>query len=148
MPAISNHVARLTSMLLESLLTIDCLRVYGPNDVRGRGGTVAFNIDDVPYWTVEEFARERGVAVRGGCFCNPGASETAFGIDAATASRCLDAVDASFTVERFANCLERNVGAVRISLGLANNEEDVRRAVAVVRELSRRRLSDGATLAS
>jgi len=136
MEAVSAHVARLTGMLLESLLTMDGVRVYGPADLRERGGTVAFNIDDVPYWTVEEFARERGVAVRGGCFCNPGASETAFGIDAAAISRCLGAIGKSFSVERFANCVEKNVGAVRMSIGLANNEDDVRRAIAVVREFS------------
>ena len=39
------------------------------------------------YEMVEAAARERGVAIRGGCFCNPGAAEHAFGLPAAQAAR-------------------------------------------------------------
>lgn len=34
----------------------------------------------VPYARVEAQAREARVSVRGGCFCNPGAAEHAFGL--------------------------------------------------------------------
>ena len=60
------------------------IRLYGPRDRYDCGGTVTFNVLDargeaVPYELVEERARRAGVSVRGGCFCNPGASEMAFG---------------------------------------------------------------------
>ena len=88
----------------------------------------------VPYWLVDERARAFGVAFRGGCFCNPGAAEAAFGFDRDAAARCLRAARrAGFSVQRFADCMTRDtdvaVGAMRASLGLANNDADVRRAI-------------------
>ena len=76
--------------------------------------------------------------MRGGCVCNPGAAEAAFGFDAEAAARCLRAAsrDGAFTVQRFAACMNAGasvaVGAVRASLGLANNDADIGRAVEVV----------------
>ena len=76
-----------------------------------------------------------GLAVRGGCFCNPGASEAAFGFDAGAASRCIDAAGGTgFTIDGFARCMGGGVavGAVRMSLGLANNATNVRRALDLI----------------
>jgi selenocysteine lyase/cysteine desulfurase len=87
----------------------------------------------VPCLVVEERAAAAGVSLRGGCFCNPGASEVAFGLDARRTAGCLDAIGESFTVERFASCVDAAVGAVRISIGLANNVDDIQRAVDVIR---------------
>ena len=147
------HVSRLTSVLLDALRALThpdgspVVRLYGPADGRDRGGTIAFNVLDrrqrvVPYWIVEERARERGVSLRGGCFCNPGASEAAFGFDPDVASRCLRSMstDSGFTIQRFATCMQATgddvaVGAIRASVGLANNDADVWRAVAVVEEV-------------
>ena len=144
MDAIERHVETLTAIAFESLDAIDGVEIYGPHDLRDRGGAIAFNIEGVPYWEVEERARERGVAMRGGCFCNPGASEAAFGVDAIRSAHCFDAIGSDFTIQRFAECLDAQVGAVRISVGLANNEEDVRRGIEVVREMARRRVTRGA----
>ena len=96
MERLSAHVTRLTMALLEGLLALrhdngrSMARVYGPTNGHDRGGTVAFNVLGkdgcvVPYWTVAARARALGIAVRGGCFCNPGAAETAFGFDAEAA---------------------------------------------------------------
>src|SRR5262249_41774983 len=102
------------------------------------GGTVAFNIlscdgRPIPYAVVERRARAVGVAVRGGCFCNPGAAERAFGFDASRARGCLTSAD-RFSTDGFSACLgdDTAVGAVRASFGLANNADDVSRAVALV----------------
>jgi selenocysteine lyase/cysteine desulfurase len=128
------HVSRLTELLLDGLVEAG-VELYGPVSCDERGGTVAFNVPGVPYGEVERRARDAGIAVRGGCFCNPGAAEYAFGFDAATARRCMSAP--GFTVERFAQCLEgQAVGAVRASVGLANNDTDVLRLVSLIREFS------------
>ncbi len=143
---IHEHVRRLTALLIEQLGALrhsngrPIVHLYGPRSVDRRGGTVAFNVLDgggrvVPYATVESGARAVGVSVRGGCFCNPGAAEHAFGFPPDSIGPCLAAgrSGGAFSVERFARCMEpRAVGALRASLGLANNERDVRRAVAVV----------------
>ena len=148
MERLSAHVARLTSELLFGLRCAShrdgapAVRLYGPSGSAGRGGTVAFNVlaadgAVVPYWVVEERARAFGVAFRAGCFCNPGAAEAAFGFDRDAAARCLHAAaDGGFTVRRFAECMTRDrdvaVGAMRASLGMANNDADMRRAIDVV----------------
>ena len=132
MPRLSAHVARLTRMFLDEVTSMPHVRVYGPRDTTDRGGTVAFNVHDVPFDVVEQHAREAGVSLRGGCFCNPGASEAAFGLEGARIASCLDNLGADFSIERFSACTESTVGAVRASFGMATNESDVRRAVDVI----------------
>ncbi|MEP6491075.1 MAG: aminotransferase class V-fold PLP-dependent enzyme [bacterium] len=141
-----DHVTGLTGQLLDGLVSLaradgqPLVRLYGPRDLRARGGTVAFNILSrrgvpIPYTLVERRARDEGVAVRGGCFCNPGAAEHAFGLDATRSGDCLRAAAAAgFTIERFSACLDEftAVGAVRASLGVANNAGDVSRALSLV----------------
>ncbi|MGZ7032218.1 MAG: aminotransferase class V-fold PLP-dependent enzyme, partial [Thermoanaerobaculia bacterium] len=136
MDRLSRHVAGLASILLEGLRAMPHVRIYGPTDMKDRGGTVVFNVRDVPFSVVEERAAAAGVSLRGGCFCNPGASEVAFGLDAGRTASCLDAIGESFTVERFASCVDSEVGAVRISIGLANNADDIHRAIEVIRSLA------------
>lgn len=113
--------------------------VYGPHQMIARGGTIAFNLTRgnqvVGYETVEGAARARGIAVRGGCFCNPGAAEQAFGIDAARARACLQG---PFTIPRFRTCLvDTPVGALRASIGVATSSRDVDRLVGLLSELAR-----------
>ena len=137
------HVARLTRQLLDELTALrhpggaPLVRLYGPAGTAERGGTVALNVCDargeiVPYPVVEARARDAGVALRGGCFCNPGAAEAAFGLEPHALAACLAASGDDASPVRIAACLGRAVGAVRLSLGLANNPRDVARAVAVI----------------
>ena len=137
------RVARLTGHLVDRLAALRharggrLVRLYGPAGMIERGGTVSFNVCDasgrpVPYTAVEERARAAGVALRGGCFCNPGAAEAAFDMDVAHLAACLEACGDDFSPGRLATCLGRAVGAVRVSPGLASNLADVERAVAVV----------------
>ncbi|HEV7242647.1 MAG TPA: aminotransferase class V-fold PLP-dependent enzyme [Thermoanaerobaculia bacterium] len=139
LPRLSAHVARLTRMFLEELTSMPHVRVYGPRDMTDRGGTVAFNVHDVPYGVIETRARESGVSLRGGCFCNPGASEAAFELEGARVASCLDDLGEDFSVERFSACTESAVGAVRASFGMATSEDDVRRALDVIASFQRRR---------
>jgi selenocysteine lyase/cysteine desulfurase len=135
------HVADLTQRLLSGLATAR-VRVYGPRDTRDRGGTVTFNALDrrgrvIPYDVVEAAARHARIAVRAGCFCNPGCAEAAFGFPAAASRRCLHEI-VDFTPQRFARCLgdEIAVGGVRASLGAATSAADVDRLVEAVRRLA------------
>jgi len=143
MPRISAHVAQLTALFLRELTAlhhsngVPLARIYGPATMLDRGGAVSFNVctadgQPIPYSIVEERGTRAGIAVRGGCFCNPGASEVALELDAARSIECLTSLGADFTLERFAECTGSAIGAVRVSLGLANNEEDVRRGIALV----------------
>ena len=146
MQRLNTHVMRLTRYLISELTRLrrsdgrPLVRVYGPTDSIDRGATVAFNILDargraIPFADVVARARAVGVSLRGGCFCNPGASEAAFGFPWDETQRCLDAATrGGFTVEKFSACLGPDipVGAVRASLGIASNQRDVDRAIAVI----------------
>ncbi|MEO8035725.1 MAG: aminotransferase class V-fold PLP-dependent enzyme [Acidobacteriota bacterium] len=143
MPRLTAHVTDLTHRFLEEIMPlrhrngVPLVRLYGPADMRDRGGAITFNLCDrigqpLPYAFVEKHARESDVSLRGGCFCNPGASEAAFGLDAGQMAACFDELGETFNPERFAACAGRAVGAVRVSFGMANNVEDIRRAVDVV----------------
>ena len=152
MPRIRRHVASLTTQLVARLraLTHDddspMIRVYGPRDRYDCGGIVAFNVLDVrgeamPYEFVEEHARRAGVSVRGGCFCNPGASEAAFGFDPVRTAACIaETQRAGWNLGDFASRMRacggaHAIGAVRASFGLASNERDLERLVEVLGEL-------------
>ena len=132
---LARHLRELTRTLLEELRELrhsngmPLVRIHGPTDLRDRGATVAITMRDaaggtIPFWAVEEAARPRGIAVRGGCFCNPGCAERAFGLH--DADRCLDAMGSDFSIPDFAECLgDRPVGAIRISMGLGSIRADV-----------------------
>jgi selenocysteine lyase/cysteine desulfurase len=140
------RVGQLTTMLLAELSALQHSNgrpkttIYGPTDGRGRGPTVAFNVMDrygrvLPYQQVEERALTSGVSIRGGCFCNPGAAERAFGFPAAESAACMErARREGFSVPAFAACLGGDVavGAVRASLGIASNENDIQRLLGIV----------------
>ncbi len=109
------------------------VRLHGPSTLHARGPTIAFTLlrhdgAAVPYWEGEVRARDAGIALRGGCFCNPGCAEQAFGLASADTLACLDALGAAFSVERLSHCLGgRPVGALRISVGLGSVDRDVDR---------------------
>ena len=126
MERVEAHVDRLMTMFhcaIEPLVT-----------TYGRG---TFNIEGMPYWEVEDLARRENISLRGGCFCNPGASELAFGLQ--DVGSCLDRIGSDFSVQRLAGCMDKQVGAVRVSFGIANNEADVFRVVNLIRRCKAQR---------
>jgi len=143
---LAGHAGGLTRYLLDELAALrhangaPLVELYGPQGARAmvdRGATVTLNVCDsrgqaIPYTAVEARARSAGVAVRGGCFCNPGAAEAAFGLDADALAGFLASSGHDLSLTRLSAWLGRAVGAVRMSLGLANRRADVERAVAVV----------------
>jgi selenocysteine lyase/cysteine desulfurase len=150
MRRLNAHVMRLTAYMLDGLRSLrhpngsPLATIYGPTSMRDRGPTVAFNVLDrtgqaIPFSSVEARARDEGVSLRGGCFCNPGASESAFGFRAEVMTRCLDQIPGDvFSIDRLAECLgpETPVGAIRASIGLPSNVADVERITAVIRSYS------------
>lgn len=141
-PRLAARVRALTGQFLNGLQTLRhdsgraAIVVYGPPDVCSRGGVVAFNVFDahghvVPYWEIETAARAHGLAMRGGCFCNPGAAEAAFRLDAGRTATCFTALGREFTIPGFARCLGPGavIGAVRASFGIPTSARDLDRAL-------------------
>jgi selenocysteine lyase/cysteine desulfurase len=132
-PATHVRLSQLTADLLARLtMWEDRVVEYGPRDLSARGATVAFNLRRngllIPYEEVEASARTVGLAIRGGCFCNPGAAERAFNHAPRRARACLQR--GPFSIPRFRTCLQgAAVGALRVSLGIATSDADVARLV-------------------
>ena len=111
-------------------------RIYGPASTRDRGGTVAFNLLDPRGRIVDERAVARataaaGISIRTGCFCNPGAGEGAFQLTKADWRRALRGP--ARTLDQYLGLLGLpSGGALRASVGLASNLDDVERFLAFV----------------
>ena len=91
----------------------------------------------VPHWDVERLAAARRLAIRGGCFCNPGCAEAAFGWPLERVGELLSALGEEFTVPRFGAALgDFPVGAVRASFGLGSVMADVDRTLEVLAEIA------------
>lgn len=133
--AVHDHVATLTARLLAGAAALKhtggapLLRVYGPTDGDRRGGTVTLNVLDPEGAIVDERAvskdsAARGISLRTGCFCNPGAGEAAFSI-----SRRLLTGAVRRTTGTIDDYLQRlglpSGGAVRVSFGLSSSPGDV-----------------------
>ncbi len=109
------------------------VRVHGPADSEARGGTIAFNLLDpeghaFDIRRVEELAAEARISLRTGCFCNPGAGEAAYGLSAEQIGHFFhDPAGMSFDDlrERIRREYGLEVGAIRISVGIASNLADV-----------------------
>jgi selenocysteine lyase/cysteine desulfurase len=121
-------------------------RIYGPAGTRDRGGTVAFNLLDPGGRIIDERAVARdtaaaGISIRAGCFCNPGAGEGAFNLTKAHWRKA--APGRARTMDQYLDLLGLpSGGALRASVGLASNVEDLERFLAFVEMTYRDRLAD------
>lgn len=127
----------LTDWLIKDLMSLKhangrpIIRLYGPTENRGRGGTVTINVYDrddnvVDHVTVEQIANNWNISLRTGCFCNPGAGELALGLSRDDMLNCMDAPGSRMTYEEFRQCIDgKSSGAVRVSVGVASNFKDV-----------------------
>lgn len=108
-------------------------RVYGPTDAHMRGATITLNFYDangkaMDHREIERRANAENISLRTGCFCNPGGGEIALGITGAELSQCFRQPEYAtrFTVDDFKMCVDgKSNGAVRVSLGLVSNVQDV-----------------------
>ena len=148
MARVRERVRTLTARLLDILTRVrhpggePAVRIYGPVTTEGRGGTVSFNLIDadgrpIPFGVVERAASEVGIALRGGCFCNPGAAERALQLPAGAMLHCLNTIlPGGFTLQAAADCLEGTVavGALRASVSVPTVETDLDRLEGFLRD--------------
>ena len=138
---IHTRVRCLTAWLLDRLVALrhsngrPMVRIYGPLTTRMRGGVVTMNLYDpeghlLDYRRVEELAGEQRISLRSGCFCNPGAGETAEGITDDDVAEAL-ASTGELNLPRFVQFITRrggrSAGALRASFGIASNFADAYR---------------------
>jgi len=146
---IHERVRSLAGWLLDNLTSMkhsngrQLVRVYGPTTTQGRGGAVTVNFYDkednaIDHRFIEDQANEANISLRTGCFCNPGAGEVALGISRVELDVCFTSPghEDRLSVDDFRLCIDgKSSGAVRISVGMVTNFNDVQRFLAFAEEL-------------
>ena len=147
--AIQTRVRCLTDWLLKELVDMrhsngrPMVRIYGPLTTTMRGAIVTMNLYDpaghlLDYRRVEELAGAQRISLRTGCFCNPGAGETAEGITDEDVAAALE-IREDLTLARFLEIVTarggKSVGAIRASFGIASNFADADRLLQFVTSL-------------
>ena len=137
--SIHERVRTLTGWMLDNLSEmkhstgIPLVSIYGPLTTVKRGGAVAANFFDkdgrsIDHRFIEQEANKHNISLRTGCFCNPGAGEIALGISKPELVACFAQPGHSqrLSLDDFRLCIDGNTsGAVRVSVGLVSNFEDV-----------------------
>lgn len=127
--AVRAHEIELTKQLLEGLLAMDGVTVYGPPDPAARLGVVSFNVDGVHHDLAAAILNnEAAIATRNGCFCaHP------------YLHRLLEVKDVEHLVDRLRRGEDTELpGAVRASIGLFNTPDEVDYLLRWIGKLTRR----------
>jgi molybdenum cofactor sulfurtransferase len=136
---IHERVRTLTGWLLDNLsgmkhsTGVPLVRIYGPLTTVKRGGAVTANFFDkdggpVDHRYIEQEANKHNISLRTGCFCNPGAGEIALGISKPELAACFTQPGHGqrLSLDDFRLCIDGKAsGAVRVSVGLVSNFDDV-----------------------
>jgi molybdenum cofactor sulfurtransferase len=145
---IHERVRCLTGWLLERLLAMrhangtPIVRLFGPRSTERRGGIVTFNFygpdgTAIDHRVVEQVANRANISLRTGCFCNPGGGELALGLTGTELTSCFRqaAHQTHLTIDDFRACIDgKSTGAVRVSLGLVSNLDDIDRFIEFAKE--------------
>jgi selenocysteine lyase/cysteine desulfurase len=113
------------------------VKIYGPVSTRQRGGAISLNLFNrhgavIDHRWIEEQANTRNISLRTGCFCNPGAGELALHITSEELTSCFSRPDHEqrLTYDEFRLCINTKAsGAVRVSVGLVSNFNDVQKCL-------------------
>jgi molybdenum cofactor sulfurtransferase len=136
---IHERVRCLSGWLLDNLSVMKhangapLVRIYGPLDTLKRGGAVTANFynkdgQPVDHRFIETRANRSRISLRTGCFCNPGAGEVALGLSRLELAACFTSPghEQRLSLDDFRMCIDgKSSGAVRASIGLVSNFEDV-----------------------
>jgi len=135
MDRLEEHERRLTTRLLSGMVPLPGVRFLGgvdPAMTEDRLGVVTFNVDGVHHALVAAILGfEHGVSVRHGCFCAHPLIKRLLRIPKETELRFESAIRAGDRTDV--------PGAVRVSIGLHNDDEDVDRFLEGMRAIVGRR---------
>jgi selenocysteine lyase/cysteine desulfurase len=134
---IHDRVISLTGFLLDELQNLrhrngcPLVKIYGPSTIQHRGATVAMNFYDpngvaIDHRLIEREANKVKISLRTGCFCNPGAGEIALELSKPELAACFRMSNDRLSLDDFRTCIDgKSSGAVRISIGIVSNFNDV-----------------------
>lgn len=133
---IHERVSILTDWLIKQLHSLrhsngtPLIQMYGPRKVRMRGGIVAMNFQDsdgliIDPEIIEHYAAQARISVRTGCFCNPGSIETINGVTQEEVEKFFNGDQPKNYEDYIVAMKGKQVGALRVSLGIVSNFDDV-----------------------
>jgi molybdenum cofactor sulfurtransferase len=146
---IHERVKCLTGWLLENLTRMKhstgeaLVRVYGPTGTETRGGSISLNFFNkegqaIDHRSIESEANKVNISLRTGCFCNPGAGEIALDRSRVELDVCFTQAGSKnrLSTDDFLMCFNGKAsGAVRISVGMVTNFNDVNAFLSFARSL-------------
>jgi selenocysteine lyase/cysteine desulfurase len=105
------------------------IKLYGPKDIKKRGGTFLVNLfdEDGRPFSLHEITKRANnelISLRTGCFCNPGIDELNHGLSADELRNYFTSRDQG-AYEDMTRFLNRMRGAVRISVGIPTTGHDL-----------------------
>lgn len=136
---IHERVRCLSGWLLDHLTSLHhasgepLIRLYGPTNTEKRGGSLSMNFfntrgQPIDHRAIEDAANRANISLRTGCFCNPGAGELALGISRLELAVCFSQPlhQQRLSIDDFRTCIDgKSTGAVRVSVGMVTNFDDV-----------------------
>lgn len=133
---IHDRVVILTDWLVKQLSTLrhsngtPVVRLYGPSNVRMRGGIVSMNFQDpdgkvIDPAIIETEASKARISIRAGCFCNPGSIETVNDLSVEDLYQFFHCSSYMCFEDYVAAFPGKTMGAIRASLGIVSNFADV-----------------------
>ena len=146
---IQKRVNCLTDWLLTRLMEMQhsngraMVRLYGPANTTMRGGTVTMNFYDpnghlIDYRRIEELAGEARISLRTGCFCNPGAGETAEDLNEADMRAGISELGTEVNLQRFLHVMQdrggKSAGAIRLVERYESRADAIKLAAQLVAE--------------
>ena len=145
---IHDHVTKLSTKLIKALKEMKhsngrpMVMLYSPKNQSQIGSTIAFNLltpsgTIIDSRLVGKIAKENNISLRVGCFCNPGSGEHFFEYSEDAEKECFKKFSkTAFSPEKFSKCVGGSAsGAVRVSLGIATNEQDITKLITVLNTL-------------
>ncbi len=122
------------------------VKIFGPDNFKHHGGTLIMNFFDpegklFPFEKIEAMANAKKISIRSGCFCNPGIDEI---------NNCVTTEElANYFVSRdkgdyhdIVAYLGKMRGAIRVSVGIASNGNDLMRFVELISTLKNKAVKD------
>jgi selenocysteine lyase/cysteine desulfurase len=133
---IHDRIAMLTDWLVKQLSELrhsngtPLLRLYGPLNVRMRGGIVSMNFQDpdgkvIDPTIIETEASKARISIRAGCFCNPGSVETINNLSVQDLYQFFHCSTYMCFEDYVAAFPDKTMGAIRVSLGIVSDFADV-----------------------
>ncbi len=132
---IGKRIASLITYLYDELSQLKydngapMVKIFGTSDFSRRGGTIILNYLDeegkvLPFQHFEEYANQHNISIRSGCFCNPGIDEINNCITNEEMTRYFSTHENGDYYDMVAT-LGKMRGAIRVSVGLATNKQDL-----------------------